>query len=99
MMEEGQSKERRDNAIKTAVVTGFFQKFVIDEAMETDIVRGNKTAVTYGIVRYDDVFGEHHWTKYCMRMVVRDSLTDSSKRASQWGTCETGNEIDALSCS
>ena len=39
----------------------------------------------YGIVRYEDVFKENHWTKFCVYL---------SPNLSTFSSCETNNDID-----
>ena len=31
----------------------------------TAIADGKSYVAIYGIITYDDVFGDHHWTKFC----------------------------------
>ncbi len=53
-----------------------------------------KTAVTFGIVEYEDVFGTKHWTKFCMRLVINAAVSTGMPEVREWGLCKFGNEID-----
>jgi hypothetical protein len=48
---------RSDAATHTPIVA-------TDEEMKM-IANGTGYFVVYGIIKYDDIFGVHHWTKFC----------------------------------
>jgi hypothetical protein len=57
------------------------------------LLTGNKVALTYGYVKYDDIFGGHHWTKYCYQLKVLIG-SPGMPETHIWSNCEVGNDVD-----
>jgi len=57
------------------------------------LLHGQKVALTYGYVKYDDIFGGQHWTKYCYQLKVLVG-SPGMPETHIWGNCEVGNDVD-----
>jgi hypothetical protein len=42
------------------------ETIVPDETLRKDIADGNRFIIFYGRITYDDVFGIHHWSQFCV---------------------------------
>lgn len=53
-----------------------------------------KSAITYGRVDYDDIFGIHHWATFCSIMLIMPPTPGGLPETHSWQSCQVGNDID-----
>jgi hypothetical protein len=59
--------------------------YAIPEPVFSDLLKEKSFLYIYGNIGYDDVFGFHHWTHFCLRYSIPDA---------GFVYCETFNDVD-----
>jgi hypothetical protein len=60
--------------------------YLVESDYDAMFVLRTKVVYTHGLIKYSDIFGREHWTRFCFRLDIVPAIS--------WNACEENNEMD-----